>query len=161
MRETEAAKQICVAGGCRAGGSISTRTGGISRCVHAVQCKHWLPDRFDIDGEFEHNCTPCLRREYAKSSSSIPDRGCMAGASRRGSCRLRRSSERLDRASLPERSRAELSPSGYGILWPLIDEDFATARLLRCACPQRLRVRSRPQFQIRFEYYTPRPVTNR
>ena len=42
-------------------------------------------------------------------------------------------SERLARASLVERSRAELSPSGYGIHWPLIDEDLAIGPLLRAA----------------------------
>jgi len=42
-----------------------------------------------------------------------------------------RCSERLARASLIERSRAELSPSGYGIHWPLIDEDLAIGPLLR------------------------------
>jgi hypothetical protein len=42
-----------------------------------------------------------------------------------------RCSERLARASLAERSRAELSPSGYGIHWPLIDEDLAVGPLLR------------------------------
>ena len=40
-------------------------------------------------------------------------------------------SERLARASLVERNRAELSPSGYGIHWPLIDEDLAVGPLLR------------------------------
>jgi hypothetical protein len=40
-------------------------------------------------------------------------------------------SESLARASLLERSRAELSPSGYGIHWPLIDEDLAVGPLLR------------------------------
>ena len=39
-------------------------------------------------------------------------------------------SERLARVSLIERSRAELSPSGYGIHWPLIDEDLAVGPLL-------------------------------
>ncbi len=42
-------------------------------------------------------------------------------------------SERLARASLLERSRAELSPSGYGIHWPLIDEDLAVGALLKGA----------------------------
>src|SRR5882724_6223694 len=42
-----------------------------------------------------------------------------------------RCSERLARASVPERNRAELSPSGYGIHWPLIDEDLAVGPLLR------------------------------
>ena len=41
-----------------------------------------------------------------------------------------RCSERLARASWIERSRAELSPSGYGIHWPLIDEDLAVGPLL-------------------------------
>jgi hypothetical protein len=40
-------------------------------------------------------------------------------------------SARLAHASLIERSRAELSPSGYGIHWPLIDEDLAVGPLLR------------------------------
>jgi hypothetical protein len=34
-------------------------------------------------------------------------------------------SERLAHASLLERRGAELSPSGYGIHWSLIDEDLA------------------------------------
>ena len=47
-------------------------------------------------------------------------------------------SERLARAFLAERSRAELSPSGHGIHWPLIDEDLAVGPLL-LACPPPLR----------------------
>jgi hypothetical protein len=39
-------------------------------------------------------------------------------------------SEHLAHASLAERVRAELSPSGYGIHWPLIDEDLAVGPLL-------------------------------
>ena len=42
-------------------------------------------------------------------------------------------SERLAHASLLERNRAELSPSGYGIHWPLIDEDLAIGALLQAA----------------------------
>jgi hypothetical protein len=42
-------------------------------------------------------------------------------------------SERLARASLTERSLAVLSPSGYGIHWPLIDEDLAVGPLLKAA----------------------------
>jgi Protein of unknown function (DUF2442) len=41
-------------------------------------------------------------------------------------------SERLAHASLIERNRAELSPSGYGIHWPFIDEDLAVGPLLQC-----------------------------
>ena len=39
-------------------------------------------------------------------------------------------SECLAGASPTERSRAVLSPSGYGIHWPLIDEDLAAGPLL-------------------------------
>ena len=42
-------------------------------------------------------------------------------------------SERLAHASPIERDRAELSASGYGIRWPLIDEDLAVGPLLRAA----------------------------
>ena len=42
-----------------------------------------------------------------------------------------RCSERLAHASQAERDRAELSPSGYGIHWPLIDEDLAVGPLVR------------------------------
>ena len=45
-------------------------------------------------------------------------------------------SQRLARASPVERSRAELSPSGYGIHWPLIDEDLAIGPLLQRANAQ-------------------------
>ena len=43
----------------------------------------------------------------------------------------RECSERLALASPTERSYAVLSPSGYGIHWPLIDEDLAVGPLLR------------------------------
>lgn len=39
-------------------------------------------------------------------------------------------SERLARASLIEREKYEISPSGYGIHWPLIDEDLSIDGLL-------------------------------
>jgi hypothetical protein len=42
-----------------------------------------------------------------------------------------RCSARLASASPAERSRAELSPSGYGIHWPLLDEDLAVGPLIR------------------------------
>lgn len=44
-----------------------------------------------------------------------------------------RCSGRLARASQAERERAELSPSGYGIHWPLIDEDLAVGPLVQMA----------------------------
>jgi hypothetical protein len=39
-------------------------------------------------------------------------------------------SARLLAASLTERERFEISPSGYGIHWPLIDEDLSIDGLL-------------------------------
>ncbi|NIM16805.1 MAG: DUF2442 domain-containing protein [Candidatus Aminicenantes bacterium] len=42
-------------------------------------------------------------------------------------------SERLAKASKIEREKYEISPSGYGIHWPLIDEDLSIPGLLRTA----------------------------
>ena len=44
--------------------------------------------------------------------------------------RLKNISEILDRASEKEKSTFEISPSGYGIHWPLIDEDISVDGLL-------------------------------
>ena len=46
-----------------------------------------------------------------------------------------RCSGRLAKASQAERDRVELSPSGYGIHWPLIDEDLAVGPLVRSGRP--------------------------
>ena len=43
---------------------------------------------------------------------------------------LARCSPRLARATELERSRFEISPSGYGIHWPLLDEDLSIDALL-------------------------------
>jgi hypothetical protein len=40
-------------------------------------------------------------------------------------------SKRLASATEHERMKAELSPGGYGIHWPLIDEDLSVNGLLR------------------------------
>jgi len=40
-------------------------------------------------------------------------------------------SSRLAAATESERMQAELSPGGYGIHWPLIDEDLSVNGLLR------------------------------
>jgi hypothetical protein len=37
----------------------------------------------------------------------------------------------LARATAEQRQRAELSPGGYGIHWPLLDEDLSVDGLLR------------------------------
>ena len=42
-----------------------------------------------------------------------------------------RCSDRLAHASQDDRSRAVLSPSGYGVHWPLLDEDLAVGPLLK------------------------------
>ncbi|MCP5054827.1 MAG: DUF2442 domain-containing protein [bacterium] len=42
-------------------------------------------------------------------------------------------SKRLEKASKPEREKYEISPSGYGIHWPLIDEDLSVSGLLKTA----------------------------
>jgi NAD(P)H-hydrate repair Nnr-like enzyme with NAD(P)H-hydrate epimerase domain len=43
---------------------------------------------------------------------------------------LAKCSPRLANASELERSRFEISPSGYGIHWPLLDEDLSVDALL-------------------------------
>ncbi len=40
-------------------------------------------------------------------------------------------SERLAKASAEHRCTAELSPGGYGIHWPLIDEDLSIGGLIK------------------------------
>ena len=47
-------------------------------------------------------------------------------------------SERLAPASAAERTSAVLSPSGYGINWPLIDEDLAAGPWMRATVYWRL-----------------------
>ena len=44
--------------------------------------------------------------------------------------RLKEVSPILDKASEEERSSFEISPSGYGIHWPLLDEDISIDGLL-------------------------------
>lgn len=44
-----------------------------------------------------------------------------------------RCSPKLGKATHIQRACAELSPSGYGIHWPLLDEDLAVGPLITCA----------------------------
>ena len=44
--------------------------------------------------------------------------------------RIKEISSALERASQNERNAYEISPSGYGIHWPLIDEDISIDALL-------------------------------
>lgn len=46
---------------------------------------------------------------------------------------LRKASPRLSKASDMEKSLYKLSPSGYGIHWPLIDEDLSSEYLIKIA----------------------------
>ena len=46
---------------------------------------------------------------------------------------LEKASLKLKKASDLERSFYKISPSGYGIHWPLIDEDLAIESLLKLA----------------------------
>jgi hypothetical protein len=51
-------------------------------------------------------------------------------ANRRVSIPWEKCSAKLARATPAERNRAELSPGGYGIHWPLLDEDLSVTGLL-------------------------------
>ena len=42
-------------------------------------------------------------------------------------------SEKLASANVAQRRQAELSPGGYGIHWPAIDEDLAVGALVKSA----------------------------
>jgi hypothetical protein len=48
-------------------------------------------------------------------------------------------SRRLSKASRLERETFRISPSGYGIHWPLIDEDLSIPGLLKTAMVSRKR----------------------
>lgn len=52
---------------------------------------------------------------------------------KRYSCSLAGISSRLARARSIELRQFEVSPSGYGIHWPLLDEDLAVESLVRAA----------------------------
>ena len=63
----------------------------------------------------------------------------------RYSCALADASERLAHASDFEREQYEVSPSGYGIHWPLVDEDLTVDGLIRLAKPEQGESRTYPQ----------------
>lgn len=67
----------------------------------------------------------------AKAIETTPDALILIMESGPVSIPWEQCSERLARASLLERNRAEHSPSGYSIHWPLIDENLAVGPLLR------------------------------
>jgi hypothetical protein len=67
----------------------------------------------------------------AKAIEIIPDALVLIPDGQSVSIPWEKCSDLLARASMAERSRAVLSPSGYGIHWPLIDEHLAVGPLLR------------------------------
>ena len=75
----------------------------------------------------QSNTKPVL----AKAIETTPDALILIMEGGAVSIPWKKCSERLAHASLTERNRAELSPSGYGIHWPSIDEDLAVGPLLQ------------------------------
>jgi hypothetical protein len=69
----------------------------------------------------------------AKAIEITPDELILIVEGRSVSIPWEKCSERLAKASQMERTCAELSPSGYGIHWPLIDEDLAVGPLIKSA----------------------------
>jgi hypothetical protein len=75
----------------------------------------------------QNKTTPIL----AKAIETTPDALIVVMKSGPIAIPWEKCSERLARASQAEREWAELSPSSYGIHWPLIDEDLAIGPLVR------------------------------
>ena len=67
----------------------------------------------------------------ARSIAPTPDALTITTGSGTYSIPWEQCSPTLARASWIERSRAEMSPSGYGIHWPLLDEDLDIGPLLK------------------------------
>jgi hypothetical protein len=82
-----------------------------------------------LEGIVQTKTTPVL----AKSIEATPGALILIMESGPVSIPWEKCSERLARASFVERQQAVLSPSGYGIHWPLIDEDLAIGPLLLAA----------------------------
>jgi hypothetical protein len=82
-----------------------------------------------LEGIVESKIKPVL----AKAIQTTPEALIVVMESGTVSIPWDRCSERLARASQAERDRAELSPSGYGIHWSLIDEDLAVGPLVQRA----------------------------
>jgi hypothetical protein len=89
--------------------------------------KSWLRGGSISEGTVQSKTTPIL----AKAIETTPDALIVITESGPVAIPWEKCSERLVHASPIERDRAQLSPSGYGIHWPLIDEDLAVGPLLR------------------------------
>jgi hypothetical protein len=67
----------------------------------------------------------------ATAIETTPDALILLLGQRRVHIPWEKCSERLTAATEQERLAAELSPGGYGIHWPLIDEDLSVNGLLK------------------------------
>ena len=67
----------------------------------------------------------------ATAIETTPDALILVLGERRFRVPWERCSKRLVTATQQERMEAELSPGGYGIHWPLIDEDLSVNGLLK------------------------------
>ena len=67
----------------------------------------------------------------ATGLETTPEALILVLANRRVSLPWEKCSAELARATPAECNHAELSPGGYGIHWPLLDEDLSVTGLLR------------------------------
>src|ERR1035441_6259123 len=91
-----------------------------ARCARSylsISIRSLLPGGSISEGIVQSKTKPVL----AKAIETTPDALILIMESGSVPIPWERCSERLARASLIERTRAELSPSGYGIHWALIE----------------------------------------
>jgi hypothetical protein len=74
---------------------------------------------------------PVTEVSMATELETTPEALILVLANRRVSIPWEKCSAKLAHASPTERNHAELSPGGYGIHWPLLDEDLSVSGLLR------------------------------
>jgi hypothetical protein len=74
---------------------------------------------------------PVTEVSMATGLETTPEALILVLANRRVSIPWEKCSTKLARATPTERNHAELSPGGYGIHWPLLDEDLSVSGLLR------------------------------
>jgi len=102
--------------------SIGRRSG--ARHWRKTTCTHF-------SSKTDHEMRP--KPDLAKAIETTPDALVLILEGKSVSIPWEDCSGRLSHASPAERNRAVLSPSGYGIHWPLIDEDLAAGPLLRAS----------------------------
>lgn len=98
-----------------------------------MECKFWLDcEQFEIKEAFAYNMNNRDKREIRKITFS----GSIMTLEIDGqtkSFHLENVSRVLSNASDTEKMTYEVSPSGYGIHWPLLDEDISIDGLLGIA----------------------------